>query len=88
MLTRQDCRTRRTTNGVGTKGIKEHSALSRKLIDAGSGRNVCQWPTVGRNRLNGMVVGKQEQNIGALCIGICSGDVVFVFGLNRARRTQ
>lgn len=63
MLSGQNSRPRRGTNGISDTGIGKQHAHFGNPIDVGSFDQVI---AVGRNRLIGMIIGHDENDVGAL----------------------
>ena len=72
MLPRLDDGPARTTEGIGHEAVVETDAFLGNPVEVGSGRDLTQSPAVGGNRLVGMIVGKDKDDVWST-LGGCLG---------------
>ena len=69
MFACQNDRTRRGTDGIRNQTMPKEHALLRNAVQMWGRRNLRQRPAISRQRLERMVIGKQEQDVGPLVLG-------------------
>lgn len=75
VLTREDTGARGAANGVGAVGAVGKEAFFGKAIDAGGGCDVFEGAAVCGDGVDGVVVGKKEEDVRTsrrrLCLQLC-----------------
>ncbi len=74
VLARDDAGSRWGADRIGAKGVIETNPFGGKRIDGGRGIEIFQQRRVCTNRLSGMVIGHDEQNVWPLVRSTIDGD--------------